>query len=408
MSSDESIPLHRRRKSSVALDIDDEDREFFYKRHGRPTSSAGMPFRRSRVLIWSVIGTLFFLLVLLLPGSKRKEKAVDWSRYAYSLYATDVQTLCNAHMVFEALHRYGSKAERLIHYPIQWDTVVHSDVDRSSELLVEMQRKYGVKLIPVDLIGADGPVWPGTLSSEASWDASITKLIAFQLTTFERVLHLDGDITLLQHLDELFLLPKTPVAMPRAYWADVPPPTWEGGRAYPLTSMLVLLQPNQKEFKYMMDTLHSWRMSPEFDTHKKYDMDLLNHRFGSSAMVLPHRPYALLSSEFRREDHSTYLGQPHSVAKWDAVAVLKEAKLVHFSDWPLPKPWVMWPTEGVVEMQPKCSGVEDCEERKIWKSLYDDFRRRRKDICKILSVPAPQWDKWKAEHGYGNSTAGSL
>ncbi|KAJ4348280.1 uncharacterized protein N0V89_009652 [Didymosphaeria variabile] len=98
-------------------------------------------------------------------------------------------------------------------------------------------------------------------------------------------------------------------------------------------------------------------------------MELVNDRFEQSAMVLPHRPYALLTGEFRRSNHSAYLG--NTFEAWDPEKVLKEAKLVHFSDWPLPKPWIMWPAEGLAETE------------------------RRKDICRLLSVPAPDWHSIK-------------
>jgi hypothetical protein len=97
-----------------------------------------------------------------------------------------------------------------------------------------------------------------------------------------------------------------------------------------------------------------------------------------------------------------------STEQWDAEKVLKEAKLVHFSDWPLPKPWIMWPLEGLQEMQPDCgSSTGSCVERRIWKDLYDDFRHRRRDICKLLSVPAPDWQKIKGGEHSSNVTEGT-
>ena len=75
------------------------------------------------------------------------------------------------------------------------------------------------------MLGQDGATIPGEgLESESDWDASITELRAFELNTYKRVMHLDADITLLRNLDHLFLLPSAPVAMPRAYWADVASP----------------------------------------------------------------------------------------------------------------------------------------------------------------------------------------
>jgi hypothetical protein len=136
-------------------------------------------------------------------------------------------------------------------------------------------------------------------------------------------------------------------------------------------------------------------------------MDLLNHRFGATALELPHRPYAMLTAEFRSHKHNTYLGSRNHQdldhqANWDADQAFKEAKLVHFSDWPLPKPWIMWPNDGLVEMQPDCGGLRPtCREREIWKMLYKDFRRKRQEVCKILPVPAPDWLEWKKNTGAG-------
>lgn len=405
MSNTSGSPRHRRKKSNASFDIDDDDREYFYRHFGKPEPGTYRPhLRPSRVLVWTLAAIVFFLLLILVSG--RREKSVDYTRYAYSLYATDTHTLCNALMVFEALKRYGSKADRILHYPSEWDTQVHNELDRNSQLLISMRDDYKVKLLPVELLGANGPVEPGSLNQEASWDASITKLLAFELTTYERILHLDSDVTLLQHLDELFLLPPTPIAMPRAYWAEVPAPNFQGAQPWPLTSLLVLLKPSAKDFKYMLGVLEKWREDAEFGNIEKYDMDLLNYRYGSSAMVLPQRPYALLSSEFRRKNHSAYLGEPHSMAHWDPDAALKEAKLVHFSDWPLPKPWTMWSPEALMDIQPQCDDLfGDCRERTIWKNLYDDFRHRRKDLCKILSTAAPKWDQLKAELGFNTSAA---
>jgi hypothetical protein len=169
--------------------------------------------------------------------------------------------------------------------------------------------------------------------------------------------------------------------------------------------MLMVIKPNHKELDEF-----KWRMSRGGNSMlvnaHRFDMELINERFEDSALVLPHRPYALLTGEFRRHDHDTYLGGPEE--KWDAEKVLKEAKLVHFSDWPLPKPWIMWPTQGLEEMQPDCGGSHEgsCPERRIWKNIYDDFRHRRRDICKLLSVPAPDWHAIKGGEAH-NMTEGT-
>ncbi|OCL13752.1 glycosyltransferase family 8 protein [Glonium stellatum] len=341
------------------------------------------PLRRSRTL--ALIG--LFILYLIFNSSRKQPTSfnpysydgVDWSRYAYSLYATDSATVCHAVLVFEALERLGSRADRVLFYPEHWDTVVESAVDRDSQLLVLARDKYGVKLHPIKVLSVQGIRTPS--APKQTWDDSVTKFLAFGLTKYRRVLHLDSDITLLQHLDELFFLPPTPIAMPRAYWSDFKP--------WPLTSLLMLLEPNTQELEGFKAAIKAGA-GPAGVRSQKYDMDMLNDRFSDSALVLPHRAYALLTGEFRAHDHAAYLGNGRE--EWDPDRILAEAKLVHFSDWPLPKPWIMWPSEGLAQMQPDCGGKERvCRERAIWKDLYDDFRRRRKEVCKLLSVPAPDW-----------------
>jgi hypothetical protein len=224
--------------------------------------------------------------------------------------------------------------------------------------------------------------------------------MAFSLTYYDRVIALDSDITLLQSIDELFLLPQTPIAMPRAYWSDSKP--------WPLTSMLMVIKPDERELAQFEGRM-AWGGNNMLVNAHRFDMELINERFEDSALVLPHRPYGLLTGEFRRKehDHVTYLGDPNE--KWDAEKAFKEAKLVHFSDWPLPKPWIMWPYQGLEEMQPDCGGSHEgsCPERRIWKHLYDDFRHRRRDICKLLSVPAPNWQSIKGGDQPRNVTEGT-
>ena len=274
-------------------------------------------------------------------------------------------------MVFEALSRLGSKADRILLYPEEWDTEIASTVDRDSQLLVKARDWYNVKLVPVQM----------QLLNDDTWNASFTKFLAWGQTRYERVIHLDSDVTVLQHLDDLFMLPKAPVAMMRAYW-DLP-------RIRALTSLFVLLEPSEAEFGRLMEaTMVGTRKAGE------YDMEILNRFYGDSAMVLPHRKYGLLSGEFRLQNHENYLGNGHDT--WDPEQALKEASLVHFSDWPLPKPWIMWPHNLIGEMTPRCKkGAEeeewDCRDKKVWLGLYDDFRKRRKEICALLSAPAPEW-----------------
>jgi len=292
-------------------------------------------------------------------------KNIDWSRYTYSQYATNSAYLCNAVMVFEALSRLGSKADRILLYPQKWDTDIADLDDRDSQLLVKARDWYNVKLMPVEI----------PKEGDDAWNGSFTKFMSWDQTQYERVLHLDSDVTILKHLDELFMLPSAPVAMLRAYWR-LP-------KEKRLTSLFILLEPDELQYQQLMVAAR-----PDHRGKNEYDMEILNKFYGDSAMVLPHRQYGLLSGEFRASDHGNYLGS--ALETWDPERVMREASLVHFSDWPLPKPWVLWPHNLIGEIMPRCKlgqhGNDDCRDKKIWTGLYDNFRRRRKVGDSLLSA----------------------
>ena len=199
---------------------------------------------------------------------------------------------------------------------------------------------------------------------------------------YDRVIHLDSDMTLLQHMDELFFLPPTPIAMPRAYWL-LPD-------SHTLNSQIAVIQPSYKEFLALQEATRT-AVHGQMDlrlNESRYDMAILNQRYGDSAMVLPHKQYGLTTSEFRQKDHTNFLG---TEKEWIPDKVMTEAKFVHFFDSPLPKPWVMWPQEQLAEMQPKCENKpgtaeeSGCRNRELWKDLYDHFRRQRKVFITLFS-----------------------
>jgi hypothetical protein len=165
-------------------------------------------------------------------------------------------------------------------------------------------------------------------------------------------------------MDELFFLPSQPVVMPRAYWLEKGKPM--------LSSHIMVLEPSTLEFKRIEKEIKN-------AVYGVYDMEIVNKLYGrrKNCIVLPHRRYALLSGEFRSRHHGQYLGNDI----WDPKTVFEEAKLIHFSDDPLPKPWeATW--DQVKEAQPLCDndGVspKDCQARHIWLTLYSEYAKRAK------------------------------
>jgi hypothetical protein len=162
-------------------------------------------------------------------------------------------------------------------------------------------------------------------------------------------------------MDELFLLPPSPVVMPRAYWLDQPF----------FSSQLVLIEPSAVEWHRVQHFMNR--------DDSGFDMDILNTMYKDSCMVMPHRRYNLLTAEFRAENHEKYLGSDEA---WDGTKAFEEARFIHFSDWPVPKPWLQASDSTITEHQPKCreskdGGELDCRDRDIWLNLYKDFSSRR-------------------------------
>ncbi len=289
---------------------------------------------------------------------------VDWTEYAYSQYATTTDYLCNSLMIFETLHRLGSKADRILLYSSTLLTSTENSL--VGYLLEKAQAEFNVKLIPIKEQRKSNVI--------RIWASSYTKLLAFNQTQYNRVLHLDSDSTLLSSLDELFFLPPAPIVVPKAYWLPTPK----------LSSHIMLLTPSSTTFTKIQEEI-------EKATKGIHDMEIVNSLFGSTCSVLPHQVYALLTGEFSSSDpeHKAFLDP--ATMKWDPDRVMKEAMFVHFSDYPFPKPWQETSAEEQERAVPECvaddrEGNVDCRARNIWIGLYKDFKARRKVYFSVIFV----------------------
>lgn len=302
------------------------------------------------------------------PTKSVEDPSIDWSKLYYVQYVTSPEYLCNALMVWSQIEEIGSRAQRMMLYPSTWDPDEIDDYSPSldytpvARLLQEAQSKYFVKIQPVDIMHKNGTLQP-------TWADSYTKLLAFNLTQFDRVLALDSDSIVLKNLDSVFLLPKAPVAMPYVYWGN--PTGWA------FSSQMLLLTPSATTFSQIETAIKNAK-------EDEYDMDILNRLFHDHILKIPQRPFNLLSGEFRRASHAAYLSSRSE--KWDPDTILQEAHFLHFSDWPVPKPWVVAPKEVLNKHMPKCKqnewfGATDCRDRAVWLKLYWDFAVTRKNVC---------------------------
>ncbi|KAF1957651.1 nucleotide-diphospho-sugar transferase [Byssothecium circinans] len=292
----------------------------------------------------------------LLTSSNHGQDTIEWSKFAYVQYVTDASYLCNSLMMLESLRRLGTKADLVMLYPQDWEIADFQESAQSPEgaQLAQARDEYGVNLVPIEVQSYD--------RGDSTWQDSYTKLLLFNQTQYKRVIHLDSDGSLFKTMDELFFLPSATCAMARGYWLD----------PIQLTTVVVVAEPSTAEFA---------RIQNFTTTHEDsgFDMDIIDKIYNTSALIIPHRRYMLLTGEFRWTEHANYLGNEYEV--WNATKELAETRYVHWSEWPLPKPWVR-PNEMLLEThQPKCKSVEgegvDCRDRDAYLWLRGDFTRRR-------------------------------
>jgi alpha-N-acetylglucosamine transferase len=136
--------------------------------------------------------------------------SVDWSKYAYIMYATSKSHMCNAMMKLAELKKFGSKADLVM--LVKQEYLSQTENPAEYEMLTNFANEYGVKLKPTEVIQMGG-------DSVNIWLSSYTKLLVFNQTEYDRIIYMDSDAILLRDsLDELFFIPPCKMAVSTAYW----------------------------------------------------------------------------------------------------------------------------------------------------------------------------------------------
>jgi alpha-N-acetylglucosamine transferase len=165
-------------------------------------------FSLRRVRIVLIVGTLLVVTfsmshfvrlpaaLLVIPHNTTqlspKTDSVNWSGFAYVQYVTNQNHLCNSLMMFEALHRFGAKADRIMMFPEDWHVPLPEeesiDISIESKLLAQARDLYQAKLVPIKIQSVD--------KGDLTWQESYIKLLAFNQTQYKRLISLDSDGTL--------------------------------------------------------------------------------------------------------------------------------------------------------------------------------------------------------------------
>ncbi|KAK4173289.1 family 8 putative glycosyltransferase [Triangularia setosa] len=286
---------------------------------------------------------------------------------------------------FSRLKEFGARHQMALIYPDTWDDEGKSSMSaKRNRIINTIRTDYPhINLHPSPVLRLP--------DNDPTWGDSITKFHAFSLVNYTRVLAFDSDTLVLNNMDHYFEAPRASLAVPRAYWLGDLRNMSITINEQILGSHVMLLEPNTRRYE---------RIVREAMESGEFDMEVVNRLFKGSAMILPHRGLALLSGEFRTKDHSRYLvGDGEDGEQWDAIEEVKRSFLVHFSDWPLPKPWMRHSDQQWRDALPSCEEGEtkrrrkrggrgrdggDCPDRVVWRGFYEEYNREREAKCGFI------------------------
>ncbi|CAI4052302.1 glucose N-acetyltransferase SKDI_15G4570 [Saccharomyces kudriavzevii IFO 1802] len=414
-----------------------------------------------------------------LDKERKGNEVIEWSKLAYVNYVTDADYLCNTLIIFNDLkQRFGTKAKLVLLLSRDiLDSSISTELGHINSLLAKI-RAIDEDQVVIKLI--DNIVKP---DDTTSWNESLTKLLVFNQTEFDRVIYLDNDAALRSSLDELFFLPQyIKFAAPLTYWflsehdleksyhetkyrekqpinlksytkvlttrinkgqmiynhlpslphalylnsnniaQDIISSTFSlfslfdfqsGRKASKLkfASNLMVINPSKEAF----DEIAHVTLPKILNKKEKYDMDLINEEmynlkriiynqfmffrkvrklFEPEVLVLPFGRYGLLTGSLRNPQHYPMifndvlgyktLDENGGDVSRDLNDTVAYSKYIHFSDYPILKPWLYHSTKDfkcIVEGKAEDHDAElqACD---IWNSIYASYIQSR-EICSV-------------------------
>lgn len=306
------------------------------------------------------------------------------AEFAYVQYAVNRQYLCNALLNARRLRMHSTRATLAILVP---DSFLQEDsISPIGRLMTALIDEHQVVVHTTPLIQR-----LATAQLDLTYVNSFMKLKVFDLP-YRKIIYFDNDGLIMRNMDELFASPAAALALPRAWWL---PRTEDGGDV--LCSALMVIEPSKRQ----SEALAALSEASEMDD---YDMEVINRFANSTAMILPHQKYLLLSSLFRGQSRESYLGTANISHFWDAKEELDTAFYIHFSDFPIPKPWQQDRSDvgkaALAKPVATCLTVgesdPDCISGRIWQGLYDEFQAEMQEFC---PSPYEQWPPMKSAAG---------
>ncbi|AMD18702.1 HBL200Wp [Eremothecium sinecaudum] len=410
-----------------------------------------------------------------IANAEKSGKAIDWKKYAYVNYATNINYLCNTLMLFQNLITFGTKADLLL---LLSSSLVDTQYEKYHEVQSMCKKLSQIAPDRVVIKTVDSLIKPGDFTS---YSESLTKLLVFKQNEYERVIYMDSDSVVNDNMDELFFLPEhITFAAPISYWLFSEDDLKEAAKdiskekrstidpSY-LNDLKSRISASQSIYNILPNLPHSIYSNSKsviedvikysslksklfgslFKSKKngvifasnimvikpsniyymieksvlphalvsetEYDMDVINERifnlqqiihdqflsfrehktrFIPKILVLPYSRYNILSGSLLREQLHPHLKNDMlgykvnditgKESQPDLKTIASKAKYVHFSDYPMGKPWTFGSADDI-----KCSldGVAVNQENKqelckLWSNVYEKYFED-KQICNI-------------------------
>lgn len=304
-----------------------------------------------------ILSLLFMLLILIV--SCILHRAFKYQGFGIALYATNRQYLCNALINVARLRSFATKVEIVILLPASF---LEAPRGTPTQRLITSILAYGVLLETLDLEQS------GLRSDDVTYEHSLQKLEILRLS-HKRLLYFDTDGLILRNPDSLFFeAPEADLLLPEAYYASRSVAEDEVMHS----SALMLIKPSPQLYN-TAQKLVRYRQVAEFDMEIFQKLTQLTEY---STSTLAYRHNLLLTGVFR--DHKSYSRNE----SWYPQGEWEKALYIHFSDDPIPKPWIDDRGATYAQHGPKCpAGGQDCAEVRIWRQIYNDFKDEMRQLC---------------------------
>ena len=306
------------------------------------------------------------------------------SQNAYVQYATNRQYLCNALINAHRLRKFNVNAQIAVLVPPTFVDAPTNPIAR----LMDSLKELNVKVHTMDMTSRD------LHRDDVTYRDSLHKLEILHLP-YERIVYFDSDGLVMSSLDHLFTAPDADMLLPEAYYV----PNTERV----LSSAIMVVKPGEELFQHAIALARN-------ATSSDYDMEIINQlamseEYKRSTGILPWKRYLILTGIFRdptsyfyttakpvrSENEILSVTEFNEHGTWSARKVYDEAYYIHFSDWPIPKPWVDDKGVQVGMHGPKCrdplldpakKADGDCEEVQVWREIYRAFRDEM-SVCPV-------------------------